>query len=93
MLIRLRGGHVVDPVNGVDGVGDLYLEDGRIVAPPKGRSPDADYDVSGHVVMAGAIDIHSHIAGGNVNSARLLLPEMHRSIRARLDGTPLSTAG
>jgi formylmethanofuran dehydrogenase subunit A len=92
VLTRLHGGHVVDPVNGVDQIGDLYLEDGRIVAPPEGRSPDADYDVSGHVVMAGAIDIHSHIAGGNVNSARLLLPEMHRSIRARLDGTPLSTA-
>lgn len=37
MLISLRGGHVVDPVNGVDAVGDLFIEDGRIVAPP----PDA----------------------------------------------------
>ncbi|WP_166140865.1 formylmethanofuran dehydrogenase subunit A [Methylosinus sp. RM1] len=92
MLIRLRGGHVVDPATGVDGVADVYFEDGRIVAPPQGREPDEDYDVSGHIVMAGAIDIHSHIAGGNVNSARLLLPEMHRSIRARLDGTPLATA-
>nr|WP_255608007.1 formylmethanofuran dehydrogenase subunit A [Methylosinus sp. Sm6] len=90
-MTRLRGGHVVDPFNGVDGVADVYLEDGRIVAPD-GRAPDEEIDVSGHVVMAGAIDIHSHIAGGNVNSARLLLPEMHRSIRARLDGTPLSTA-
>ena len=27
--------------------------------------------------MAGAIDIHSHIAGGNVNNARLLSPEIH----------------
>ena len=27
--------------------------------------------------MAGAIDIHSHIGGGNVNTARLLLPEQH----------------
>ena len=27
--------------------------------------------------MAGAIDIHSHIAGGNVNNARLLTPEIH----------------
>ena len=26
------------------------------------------------IVMAGAIDIHSHIAGGNVNNARLLSP-------------------
>ena len=28
--------------------------------------------------MAGGIDIHSHIASGNVNTARLMLPEMHR---------------
>ena len=27
--------------------------------------------------MAGAIDIHSHIAGGNVNNARLFSPEVH----------------
>jgi formylmethanofuran dehydrogenase subunit A len=92
VLIRLSGGHVVDPVNGVDGVADVYFEDGLIVAPPEGRAPDEDIDVSGHVVMAGAIDIHSHIAGGNVNTARLQLPELHRAIRARLSGTPLSTA-
>ena len=27
--------------------------------------------------MAGGIDIHSHIAGGNVNNAGLLSPEIH----------------
>ena len=43
--------------------------------------------------MAGAIDIHSHIAGGNVNTARLLLPENHRAHVARPAETPLSTAG
>ncbi|PWB82237.1 MAG: formylmethanofuran dehydrogenase subunit A, partial [Methylocystaceae bacterium] len=93
MLISLRGGHIVDPVNGVDGAGDLFFEDGRIVAPPTDRSPDAEYDVSGHIVMAGAIDIHSHIAGGGVNTARLLLPEAHRAHRPRPANTPLSTAG
>jgi formylmethanofuran dehydrogenase subunit A len=93
MLTCLRGGHVVDPATGVDGVADVYFENGRMIAAPEdGRAPDVVHDVSGHVVMAGAIDIHSHIAGGNVNTARLLLPELHRSIRARLDGTPLSTA-
>ncbi len=92
MLTVLRGGHVVDPATGRDGVGDVWFEDGRIVAPPAGRKADQEIDCSGHVVMAGAIDIHSHIAGGNVNTARLLLPELHRAIRARLSGTPLSTA-
>ena len=32
--------------------------------------------------MAGAIDIHSHIASGNVNTARLMLPEQHRGRHA-----------
>ena len=91
MLICLRGGHVVDPATRTDKVADVWFENGRMVAPD-GRPADKEYDVSGHYVMAGAIDIHSHIAGGNVNTARLLLPELHRSIRARLAGTPLSTA-
>ena len=93
MLTCLSGGHVVDPVNGTNAVGDVYFEDGRVVARPDGRKPDVTHDVSGHVVMAGAIDIHSHIAGGSVNTARLLLPEAHRAHKARPAATPLSTAG
>ena len=42
--------------------------------------------------MAGAIDIHSHIAGTNVNTARLLLPELHRGTGRRRPQTPLSNA-
>ena len=55
---------------------------------------DETYDAAGKIVMAGAIDIHSHIAGGNVNTARLLLPEHHqRRSAARRPQTPLSNAG
>ena len=35
------------------------------------------YDMSNKIVMAGAIDIHSHIAGSNETMGRLVLPE-HR---------------
>jgi formylmethanofuran dehydrogenase subunit A len=93
MLIRLSGGRVVDPANGRDGIGDIWIRDSQIIAPPTGQTPDAVYDVSGKIVMAGAIDIHSHIAGGNVNTARLLLPENHRARKPRPAATPLSTAG
>lgn len=75
MLTLLAGGRVLDPQNGRDETGDLWFEDGRIVAPD-GRAPDARHDASGLVVLAGGIDIHSHIAGANVNTARLLLPEL-----------------
>ncbi|MDQ2803848.1 MAG: formylmethanofuran dehydrogenase subunit A [Pseudomonadota bacterium] len=76
MLTLLAGGRLVDPTQDLDGPGDLWLEDGRIAAPPSpGREPDERHDVTGTVIMAGGIDIHSHIAGFNVNTARLLLPE------------------
>jgi formylmethanofuran dehydrogenase subunit A len=94
MLTQLSGGHVVDPVNGRDGIGDLFFEDGLIVgAPADGRIADRIVDCTGCVVMPGAIDIHSHIAGGHVNTARLLLPEFHKAFQARPGSTALSKLG
>ena len=91
MLTRLKGGRVIDPANGRDGVGDIWIRDGRIVeAPANATRPDDSYDVAGKIVMAGAIDIHSHIAGSNVNTARLLLPEFHRAAQTRRARTPLA---
>jgi formylmethanofuran dehydrogenase subunit A len=92
MLILLKGGRIVDPVNGRDETGDLWIENDRIIATPQGKLPDEVHDVSGKIVMAGAIDIHSHIAGGNVNSARLLLPEKHQNFLANPVALPFSTA-
>ncbi|ACA20063.1 formylmethanofuran dehydrogenase subunit A [Methylobacterium sp. 4-46] len=75
MLTRISGGRVVDPTAGRDAVGDVWIEDGRIVEAPD-RAPDEILDASGCVVMAGGIEVHSHIAGGNVVLSRLLLPEL-----------------
>jgi len=81
MKLIMRGGHVVDPQNGVDGVADLYVEDGRIVAPfPEGEA-DRVVDVSGCIVMAGGIDLHSHLGGGKMLLARELMAEDHHRHR------------
>src|SRR5699024_3305920 len=37
------------------------------------------YNLKNKIVMAGAIDIHTHIGGGKINIARTLLPEDHRA--------------
>jgi formylmethanofuran dehydrogenase subunit A len=37
------------------------------------------FDLSGKIVMAGAIDMHSHIGGGKINIARMMLPEFQES--------------
>ncbi|WP_045225180.1 formylmethanofuran dehydrogenase subunit A [Methyloterricola oryzae] len=79
MLIKLTGGRVYDPAHGVNGeTRDIWVRDGRIVAPPGDARPDQEYDLRGKIVMAGAIDMHTHIGGGKVTIARNLLPEDHR---------------
>jgi len=66
----LRGGRVVDPESGLDAVGDVAVAQGRIAAIgttlPAGP---ADVDVSGQVVTAGFIDLHSHV--GDLGGLRL----------------------
>ena len=79
-LLRISGGTVYDPINGVDGeVRDLWIENGRIVETP--RDPEVRprvIDARGLVVMPGGIDMHCHIAGPKVNAARFLRPEEYR---------------
>jgi formylmethanofuran dehydrogenase subunit A len=74
----IRGGRVVDPTNRVDAVRDLVVRDGRIAAAQPGEPVDQTIDASGCVVMAGGIDMHTHIGGGKVNLARMLMAEDHR---------------
>src|SRR5262245_3075868 len=62
----LRGGLLVDPVNGVEAARDVGIAAGRVAAVEAVISPgDAaeTVDVSGRVVMPGAIDPHVHLAG------------------------------
>jgi len=80
MLIKLTSGTVYDPVHGINGKQrDIYIRDGKITRKPAVNVKiDKIYDLRGKVVMAGAIDIHTHIGGGKVNIARAMLPEDHR---------------
>jgi len=74
--LRIAGGTVYDPANGVDGeVRDICIADGRIVADLPAGSPSLD--ARGMVVMPGGVDIHSHVASSSCNHARRLLPEQH----------------
>ena len=81
LMIKLKSGKVYDPAHNVDGeVRDIFVGNGRIVAAPgPGAHVDQEIDCSGMIVMAGAIDMHTHIGGGKVNIARAMLPEDHRA--------------
>lgn len=81
MLIKLTGGRIYDPAHGIDGkIMDIYIRDGRIISASDATEPvNQEYDLRGKVVMSGAIDMHTHIGGGKVNIARMMLPEDHRA--------------
>jgi dihydroorotase-like cyclic amidohydrolase len=66
----LRGGQVIDPESGLDGVRDVAIAAGRIAAVGTGLPPGPpEVDVSGQVVTAGFIDLHSHV--NDVDGLRL----------------------
>ena len=87
MITHLKNGKVYDPAHGVDGViQDIYIRDGKIIAKPNDTNFNHEkitqtYDLTGKIVMAGAIDMHSHIGGGKVNIARMMLPEFRHEFK------------
>lgn len=60
----LQGGHVIDPRNAVDGVRDVAVAGGKIVAVAAGLAPGPGttvVDVQGLYVTPGLIDLHVHV--------------------------------
>jgi len=60
----LKGGHVIDPANGVNGLYDIGVAGGKITRiEPMIQENDArnHVDVSGMFVTPGIIDIHTHV--------------------------------
>jgi dihydroorotase len=62
----LKGGHVIDPKNGIDAVRDVAIRDGKIAAvePSIGGAAKRTVDVSGLYVTPGLVDIHVHVYAG-----------------------------
>jgi len=62
--LLLKGGRVIDPKNGIDGLCDVAVAGDTVAAV----APDIDpaqaakvVDVSGHIVTPGILDIHVHV--------------------------------
>lgn len=65
--LRINGGHLLDPGNGVDAIGDLAVSNGRIRAVGRlGPQPAIDVvDATGLLVTPGLVDLHTHIHAGS----------------------------
>ena len=60
--LRITGGRVIDPANGIDKVCDVWVEDGKVagVGAFKGKATEA-IDAAGKVVCPGFVDMHVHL--------------------------------
>ena len=72
--ILIKNGFVFDPVSGIKGdKKDIAIKDGKIVESVANSAKIID--AAGMTVMAGGVDIHSHVAGAKVNVGRTFRPE------------------
>jgi len=65
--LLLKGGHLIDPANGIDGVMDVAIRDGRVARVASNipaRQAERVVDVSGLYVSPGFIDLHAHYYHG-----------------------------
>jgi len=89
--IEIRNAEVYDPATKVSGdVMSVLIEEGRIVGKIKSKKKTV-IDAKGKVLMYGGVDVHTHVAGSAINSARLLRPEDKTVVWAKTEHTRSGT--
>ena len=58
-VLKITNGRIIDPANGRDEIGDLWIEDGKISLASKHFDFET-IDAAGQVVCPGLIDLHVH---------------------------------
>lgn len=64
MRKHIRGGHVIDPANGINEVADIYIDKGIIAAvgrKPAGFTADKTIDAKDRLVCPGLVDLSVHL--------------------------------
>jgi dihydroorotase len=77
--IHIRGGHLVDPANGVDAQRDLFVAEGRVAAvgsAPDGFRADRTIDAKGLVVAPGLVDLAARLREPGLEYKATLESEM-----------------
>ncbi len=83
--ILLKNGRIIDPANGRDEIGDIWIREGKIAQAPAGARKAGDtetIDCTGLVIAPGLIDIHVHFREPG-QSAKETIASAHRAAPRR----------
>ncbi|MBW3632720.1 MAG: amidohydrolase/deacetylase family metallohydrolase [Chloroflexi bacterium] len=78
--LLLKGGHVLDPANGIDRAADVRVSDGRVVEVGSDlpvTATETVLDVAGNYVVPGIIDMHAHVFSTHRRSGLSLDPHVN----------------
>ena len=83
MKIHIKNGHLVDPKNGLDGVQDVFIAAGQIVAigaPPDGFHANRLIDAESFVVCPGFVDLSVRLREPGLEYKATLESEMNAAV-------------
>ena len=87
MNILIKNGHVVDPSGGIDGLCDISIKSGRILAvAPKGKLKKIQdkaktIDATGRFVLPGLVDMHVHLREPGFEHKETISTGTHAAVR------------
>ena len=82
--IHIKNGHLVDPANGIDGINDLYLADGKVLAigaAPAGFTAEQTIDATGLIVSPGFVDLSARLREPGFEYKATLESEMQAAVQ------------
>ena len=85
MRITINNGHLICPVQGLDGQGDLHIADGRIVAAGRridGFSADLEITLNGQYVCPGIVDLSVHTREPGFEHKATITSETEAAVRS-----------
>ncbi|MET0321177.1 MAG: dihydroorotase [Duganella sp.] len=84
MKITIKNGHLIDPANGIDGINDVYLADGKVAAigtAPVGFTADRTIDATGLIVAPGFVDLAARLREPGYEYKATLDSEMQAAVQ------------
>ncbi|MFP5391609.1 MAG: dihydroorotase [Gammaproteobacteria bacterium] len=84
MKLHIKNGRLIDPANGVDGVQDLFIDNGKVAAigsAPVGFVADSTLDATSLVVAPGLVDLSARLREPGFEYKATLKSEMQAAMQ------------